>query len=539
MQNQPLLVSSIIRHAARHHGHVEVVSRLTDRSIHRTTYAEIEHRSRRVAKFLQQLEIAPGDCVGTLAWNDFRHLELYYGISGMGAVCHTVNPRLYPDDIAYIINHAGDRLLFVDPFFAPLVAQIAPAIAGTVREIIVLASPDLVPDIDLPRGMGLTCYEQLMAGTDASFAWPTFDENTASSLCYTSGTTGRPKGVLYSHRSTVLHALGANQPDGFGFRAVDRIMPCASMYHATAWGTPYVAPMVGAALILPGRHMDGPSLHDLIESERVTYSIGVPTIWTGLLPCLDANGQPPATLRRIAIGGSAVPRQMIRDYARYNITIEQIWGMTEMSPMGVYNQPSAATFDLSGQAAERLRVKQGRGVFGVEMKILDSAGKELPWDGEAFGDLLVRGPWICREYLKQGLEGAADADGWFRTGDVATIDPNGYLEIVDRAKDVIKSGGEWISSITLENIAIEHPQVAEAASIAARHPRWMERPLLLVVPKGGNTLDPEEVKDLIRARVPGWWLPDAVLVVDSLPRNPTGKLNKLALREQFGDFLLQ
>ncbi len=512
MQQPPLLVSSFIRHAARNHGKVEVVSRLTDDTIHRTNYAEVEQRSRQLARVLQRLGVKRGDRVATLAWNSHRHLELYYAVSGMGAVCHTVNPRLALDDIAYIVNHAEDVVLFADVSFAPLVAALAPLVRDSVRTVVMLTDPAAMQDVTLAPGMTLACYETLMAASDADDDWPEFDENTAAALCYTSGTTGRPKGVLYSHRSTVIHALAANQPDVFGLRATDRLLLCTPMFHACGWSLPYVAPMAGAAQIYPGRHMDGASLHHLAETEHATVSNAVPTVWLGVMQHLRDTGGRLTTLRRIACGGSAVPEALFKAYAEYGTTIIHAWGMTEMSPLGVANVPNAATAGLPPDAAAKLQLKQGRGVWGVEMKIADAEGTALPRDGEAFGDVYVRGPWICREYYKRGTEGAADADGWFATGDVGTIDPNGYLDLVDRSKDVIKSGGEWISSIALENIAVSHPDVAEAATIAARHEKWQERLLLLVVvPKPGRSVHPDSVLALFKGQVASWWIPDAVL----------------------------
>ena len=538
MQLQPLLVSSIIRHAARHHGSTEVVSQMSETVRHRTNYAAIEQRSRRLARVLQGLAVRFGDRVGTLAWNTYRHLELFYAISGSGAVCHTVNPRLAQHDIEYIINHGGDSVLFADPSFAALVRSIAPAIREQVRAVVIMTTPSEMPELDLPAGMVLHCYEALMAEADEDFIWPQFDENTASALCYTSGTTGQPKGVLYSHRSTLLHAYAANSADAFAMRAADRVLPGAPLYHAAAWSVPYTVPMAGAALILPGRHLDGASLVRLLNEERVSMTAAVPTVWLGVLAYLRESGQRLTHLKRIFSGGSAVPRAMVEGFAEYGVEVQQGWGMTETSPLVSVYAPSAATAGLSGEAETRLRLKQGRPVFGTEVKIVDAEGKELPWDGTAFGDLLVRGPWITSEYMHRGTEGSADADGWFATGDVATIDPNGFIELVDRSKDLIKSGGEWISSIALENIAVSHPDVAEAAVIAARHEKWMERPLLLLVPKAGRQIDTESVLALYKGTVARWWLPDAVVVVEELPHTATGKLNKVALRRSYEDHLL-
>jgi 3-(methylthio)propionyl---CoA ligase len=538
MQTQPLLVSSIICHAARHHAAREIVSQLDETHQHRTNYAELERRSRRLARVLQRLSVGFGDRVGTLAWNTYRHLELFYAVSGSGAVCHTVNPRLALHDIEYIITHAGDTILFADAGFAPLVQRIASVIQTCVRAVVIVTTPENMRDVTLPAGMTCHCYETLMAEADEDFAWPSFDENTANALCYTSGTTGRPKGVLYSHRSTVLHAYAANTADAFGLRAVDRVMPCAPMFHAAAWAVPYAAPMVGAAIILPGRHLDPASIVRLLNEERVTFTSAVPTVWLAVLAHLRETGQTLPHLQRIFSGGSAVPRAMIEGFAEYGVQVQHAWGMTETGPLVSCFAPTPETDRLAGEGAMRIRLKQGRPLFGTEVRIVDPENRKLPWDGKAFGELLVRGPWVCREYLHRGPEGAADAEGWFATGDVATIDHSSFIEIVDRSKDVIKSGGEWISSIALENIALSHPDVAEAAVINARHPKWMERPLLLVAPRAGRVIDPDGVLALYEGAVPKWWMPDAVIIVDELPHTATGKLNKLALREKYQDHLL-
>ncbi len=516
----------------------EVVSVMSETFRHRSNYAEIERRSRQLARVLERLEAKPGDRVGTLAWNTYRHLELFYAISGSGAVCHTVNPRLAVQEIEYIVTHAGNSVLFADASFAELVRTIAPAVSGCVRAVVMMVDPADMPEVELPAGMALHCYETLMAEADEDYEWPLFDENTANALCYTSGTTGQPKGVLYSHRSTVIHAMAANFGDYFGFRAIDRVMPGAPMFHAAAWSIPYTVPMVGAALILPGRYMDPANLVRLLNEERVTFTGAVPTVWLAVLQYLEQTGQTLPHLRRVFSGGSAVPRTMIEGLGKHGVEVTQAWGMTETSPLVTQYGKLPQTADLKGEDEMRLRLKQGRPVYGTEIKIVDAEGKELPWDGVAFGDLLVRGPWVVREYLGRGAGDGADADGWFRTGDVATIDPNGFVELVDRSKDVIKSGGEWISSIALENIAVSHPDVAEAAVINARHEKWMERPLLLVVPRQGRTVDPDDVLSMYDGKIAKWWLPDAVVVVDELPHTATGKLNKLALRERWQDYLV-
>jgi fatty-acyl-CoA synthase len=539
MQKKNLLLSSIIQHAARWHPNGEIVTRTGETQVQRTNYAGIERRARRLGNVLRRLGVSHGDRVATMAWNSDRHLELYWAISGMGAVCHTVNPRLAPDDISYIVTHAGDSVLFADLSFVPLIAGIAPSIAACVHHVVLLADPAEMPDLKLPPGMTLHCYEDLMAQADDSFDWPDFDENTASALCYTSGTTGRPKGVLYSHRSAVLHAMAANAADNYAFRAMDRIFVATSMFHATAWGWPYAAAMSGSALVMPGRWLDGQTVLNTLNEERITYSGGVPTIWLGVLDALRKSGGSLPHLKRLMIAGSACPRVLVEGFGAYGVDVYQAWGMTETSPIVTHHATVPATAGLDKEAATKLRLKQGRPVYGADIKIVDADGNELPHDGVAFGDLLTRGPWVCREYLFRGSEGAAAADGWFATGDVATIDPDGHVELVDRSKDVIKSGGEWISSIMLENIAVSHPDVAEAAVINAKHERWQERPLLLVVPRDGRSIDTADLMKLYDGAVAKWWLPDAVVVVDSLPHGATGKLNKLALRQTYQNYLIE
>ncbi|HTB43586.1 MAG TPA: long-chain-fatty-acid--CoA ligase [Acetobacteraceae bacterium] len=539
MQNYPLMISSLLTHAARHHGSGDVVSRTHEGSIHHTTWGETERRARRLARVLQRLGVGDGDRVGTLAWNDYRHLEVYYAAPGMQAICHTVNPRLHPDDVTYIINHAADRVLFVDIGFAPLLNQIAPRVGDSVRDVVMLGTPAQMPEVTLAPGMRLHCYDTLMAEADEDYAWPGFDENTASALCYTSGTTGRPKGVLYSHRSTVLHAYATALPDVLALRATSRILPVVPMFHVNAWGIPYATAMTGAALILPARHLDGASMAALLNQERVTLTCGVPTVWLGLLQHLRSSGEKLHTVSRIMTGGSAAPPLLIEAFRdEYGVTVEHGWGMTELSPVGTYNAPKLGQIGLEKDAAVRHMLKQGRILSGIDMKIVDGEGHELPWDGVAFGDLMVRGPWVTSAYYGDAPGSAVDAEGWFATGDVATIDPDGFMEITDRSKDVVKSGGEWISSITLENIAVSHPDVLEAAVIAARHAKWDERPLLLVVPRPGHTIDPASVLQIYEGKVAKWWLPDAVVVVDALPHTATGKLLKTALRSRYRDYLV-
>jgi 3-(methylthio)propionyl---CoA ligase len=537
MQQQPLLIPSLLTHAARHHANAEVISATSQGAIERTTWAATESRARRLVRALQGIGIKAHDRVGTLAWNDQRHLETYYATSGMQAICHTINPRLAPDDIAYIINHAGDSVLFIDPGFAPLIGGIAMKIKDSVRAVVMMTDAAGMPALDLPAGMRLLCYDALMDAADDDYAWPSFDENTASALCYTSGTTGRPKGVLYSHRSTVIHAYAIALPDVLDLRATSRILPVVPMFHVNAWGIPYATALTGAALVLPGRHLDGASLARMLNEERVTMTCGVPTIWLGLLQHLRTSGEKLATVKRIMTGGSAAPPLLIEAFRdEFGVAVEHGWGMTELSPVGTYNAPKPANAGVTGDDAVRHMLKQGRVLPGIDMKIVDGEGRELPWDGKQFGDLLVRGPWVCSGYYGDAPGSACDADGWFATGDVATIDADGTMEITDRSKDVIKSGGEWISSITLENIAVSHPDVAEAAVVAALHPKWDERPLLLVVPRPGHTVDPAAVLSVYEGKVAKWWLPDAVLVVSELPHTATGKLLKTDLRTRYRDY---
>lgn len=536
MQSRPLLLSTLIQHAARHHGTAEVVSQINQDIRHRTTWADVELRSRKLAKVLQRLGVRMGDRVATLAWNTYRHVELYYAISGMGAICHTVNPRLAIDDVSYIMQHADDGIVFADQSFCELVETVAPQVPS-LRAVVLLANRADMPDLRLPIGVKLLCYEDLIAAADDDFSWPDFDEQAASALCYTSGTTGRPKGVLYSHRSAMLQAYAANGADVFGFRAIDRVMPAASMFHVNGWGIPYCTAMVGAALILPGRNLDSASLMTLLIEERVTFSVGVPTIWLSMLDHLKTHRAQVPDLRRVLVAGSACPQHLINGFAPYGVEVHQAWGMTETSPVVTYHAPKPANAGASNEETVALRLRQGRTLCGVDVKIVDRDNRELPWDGVSFGDLLCRGSWVAREYLKRGSDGAAAADGWFATGDVATIDPEGYIHLVDRSKDVIKSGGEWISSIALENIAIAHPDIIEAAIIAAKHEKWMERPLLLVVAREGCTIDKADILKLYEGTVARWWVPDDVVVVPELLHTATGKLNKLALRERYGDYL--
>ncbi len=532
MSERPLLVSSLIQHAARYHGDVEIVSRLVDGTIHRYDYAEAERRARRLGRALLRLGVKPGDRVGTLAWNTYRHVELYYGVSGIGAVCHTINPRLFDDQIIYIVNHAQDRLLFIETSFIPLIERLRPQLPEDCRFILLEPAPTSL--------QVLATYDELVAAESADgFVWPEFDERTASALCYTSGTTGKPKGVLYSHRSTLLHAYGASLPDAIPVSSRDTVCPIVPMFHACAWSVPYVAALNGTKLVLPGPYFDGASLYALFEAEGVTMSLGVPTVWLGFEAYLTASGARCSTLRRVLSGGAAVPPSMIEAFARHGIAVTQGWGMTEMSPLGTTGTLKHKHLSLDEPARLALRSKQGRPVFGVEMKIVDDTGAELPNDGKSAGELLVRGPWILSAYFEdeEATAAAVEPDGWFHTGDVATIDADGFLQLTDRRKDIIKSGGEWISSIDLENAAMGHGDVGEAAAIAIPHPRWGERPLLVVTPRPGIAAGRRPERDALIAflaeRFPRWMLPDDVVVVDELPHTATGKVMKTRLRELY------
>ena len=535
MQNQPLLISTIIEHAARHHCDTEIVSRTVEGGIHRYTYGEAGVRARRAANVLKALQIQAGDRVGTLAWNGYRHFELYYAISGLGAIMHTVNPRLFPEQIAWIINHAEDRALFFDLTFLPLVEGIAAHLTGCKAFVLMTDAAHMPADSRIPA---LMCYEDLLAPAAATLEWPQFDENTASSLCYTSGTTGNPKGALYSHRSTMLHAYASALPDSLNCSARDCVLPVVPMFHVNSWGLAYACPMVGAKLVLPGAQLDGKSVYELFEQEKVTMSAGVPTVWQGLLGHMLHNGLKFSTLKATVIGGSSCPPAMIRAFQEdYGVKVLHAWGMTEMSPLGTVC--NLKTKHAAWPADERFKVEvtQGRAVFGVDMKIVGGDGAELPWDGKAFGDLLVQGPWVVRGYFKD--EGGDPLiDGWFPTGDVATISPDGYMQITDRSKDVIKSGGEWISSIDLENIAVAHPAVQQAAVIGVAHPKWDERPLLIVVRRAGMAVGRDELLRFFEGKIAKWWLPDDVAFVDAIPMGATGKMLKTKLREQFRDHRL-
>ena len=541
MMDMPLLVSTLLEHAARHFGGTEIVSRRVEGDIHRYTYADCNRRAKRLASAFAKAGVRQGDRVATLAWNGYRHMEVYYGAGGSGAVVHTINPRLHPEQIAWIANHAEDRLLCFDLTFLPIVEAIAPH-CPTIKAFVAMTDRAHMPQGT--RIANLLCYEELLETGDDDYAWPdSLDERSACGLCYTSGTTGHPKGALYSHRSSVLHAYGAALPDAMSANARDSILPVVPMFHVNAWGLPYTAPLVGAKLVFPGGQMDGKSLYELMEAEGVTYSAGVPTVWLGLLQHVQSNGLRFSSLKRTVIGGSACPPAMIRTFTdAFGVEVIHAWGMTELSPLGTLSRLQAKHLALPHEAQQRILEKQGHVIYGIDMKIVDDADRELPWDGKSFGNLYVRGPWVIREYFKgeggDPLHYAADGRGWFPTGDVATIDADGYMQITDRSKDVIKSGGEWISSIDLENLAMAHPAVAQAAVIGVAHPKWDERPLLVVVRKPGAQLERDELLQFYEGRIAKWWMPDDVQFVDALPLGATGKVLKTKLREQFGDYHL-
>ena len=534
MMHMPLMISSLLVHAARHFGDTEIVSRRAEGDVHRTDWARTELRARKLAQALNRLGCQPGDRVATLAWNGYRHLELYYGVSGSQRVCHTINPRLFPEQIAWIANDAADKVLCFDLTFLPLIEKLAPAMK-TVQHFVLMTDRGHMPAAStIPN---LLCYEELVEAEDGRYAWPEFDENTASGICYTSGTTGHPKGAVYSHRSTVLHAYAAALPDALGCSARDVILPVVPMFHVNAWGLPYSAPLAGAKLVFPGPCLDGKSLYELFESEKVTFSAGVPTVWLGLLTHMQQNQLKFSTFRRTVIGGAACPPAMMRTLERdYGVEVIHAWGMTEMSPLGTVSKLKAKHDTLDDEARHHFLEKQGRVVYGVDMMILDDDNQPLPWDGKASGNLVVRGPWVIDSYHGNERSPLVEVDGreWFPTGDVATIDAEGFMQITDRSKDVIKSGGEWISSIDLENIVMSHPAVHEAAAIACKHPKWDERPLLVVVKKPGAQATAADILRFFEGRIAKWQIPDEVVFVDEIPHTATGT----RLREQFNDHRL-
>jgi fatty-acyl-CoA synthase len=535
MQGWPLLCQRIIDHAAIFHGGRKVITRSVEGPIVETTYAEIRARALKVAQRLDRDGIRLGDRVATLAWNTWRHLECWYGIMGIGAIYHTVNPRLFPDQIVWIVNHAEDRMMFVDLTFVPLLEKIADKLP-TIERYVILTDAAHMPATTLKNAVA---YEDWIGEVDGDFAWKEFDENTAAGMCYTSGTTGHPKGVLYSHRSNVLHSMIAAMPDAMAASSRDTILPVVPMFHANCWGLALTSPMVGATLVMPGAKMDGASIYELLDTYKVTFTAAVPTVWLMLLQDLEKTGQKLPHLDRVVIGGSACPRAMTRTFQEvYGVKVIHAWGMTEMSPLGSLCTIKPEYAQLTGDAKLDLEMKQGHPPFGVEMKITDDNDKPLPWDGKVFGRLKVRGPAVAKSYYKGEGNEAFDSDGWFDTGDVATMDPYGYMQITDRSKDVIKSGGEWISSIDLENLAVGHPKVAEAAVIGVAHPKWDERPLLVIVLKKGETATKDEILGFMQGKCAKWWMPDDVAFVDEIPHTATGKIQKITLRKQFEGYRL-
>jgi fatty-acyl-CoA synthase len=528
MQDWPLLCHRIIEHAATIHGTQEVVTRSVEGPIHRTTYKQIHQRALKVSQALTRDGIKLGDRVATIAWNTWRHLEAWYGIMGIGAICHTVNPRLFPDQIAWIINHAQDRVVMTDLTFVPVLEKIADKLTS-VERYVVFTDKAHMPETSLRNAVA---YEDWIGDVDGDFAWKTFDENTAAAMCYTSGTTGDPKGVLYSHRSNVLHALMANAKDALGTSATDTMLPVVPLFHANSWGIAFSAPSMGTKLVMPGPKLDGASVYELLDTEKVTYTAGVPTVWLMLLSHMAAHNLKLPHLKMVVCGGSAMPRTMIKAFIDMGVEVRHAWGMTEMSPLGTLAALKPPHLGRTGEAQLDVLQMQGYPPFGVQMKITDDAGKELPWDGKTFGRLKVSGPAVSKAYYRIETD-ILDEDGYFDTGDVATVDEHGYMRITDRSKDVIKSGGEWISSIDLENLAVGHPAVAEAAVIGIHHPKWDERPLLIVQLKQGQKATREDILEYMEGKIAKWWMPDDVAFVDGIPHTATGKILKTALRDQF------
>ena len=530
MMNTQLTITSIMEFSEKVYPNSEIVSITGDTGLHRYTYADAFRRSRQLANALTASGVQSGDRIATLAWNDYRHFELYYAVSCSGAVCHTINPRLFPEQIDFIVNHAEDKLLFIDPDFLPIVEGLADKLTR-LQDIIVLSDDAHLPETSLTN---VQSYEAYIADQSDQIEWPELDENMASSLCYTSGTTGDPKGVLYSHRSTLLHSFAAIMPDSLNFSVKDVIMPIVPMFHVNAWSIPYSSIMVGAKLVLPGPKMgDGEAPCELMNDEGVTCSAGVPTVWMSLLNYLAKSGQTIPSLNRVVVGGAACPLSIMDDFKKHNVNILHAWGMTETSPLATVNSLKPGIENLDNEALDKIRVKQGRPIFGVDLKIVDGEGHEQPWNGEAVGEIKLRGPWICDGYYRLDASSAHDEDGWLSTGDVANIDAEGYMQITDRTKDVIKSGGEWISSIDLENAVMGHPDVAEAAVIGLPHPKWSERPFLIVVKQEGKEVEGDAILKFLEGKVAKWWIPSDVAFVDELPHTATGKLNKRGLREQF------
>ncbi|MBL8772940.1 MAG: long-chain-fatty-acid--CoA ligase [Phenylobacterium sp.] len=535
MQNWPMTVDRILDHAKAWHGDREIVSRSVEGPIVRSNWAEVHARAKRLSNALKGLGVQVGDRIGTLAWNTGRHIEAWYGIMGIGAVCHTLNPRLFAEQLCYIINHAEDRIIFTDLTFVPILAENR-AKMPCVEHIVVMTDREGMKGVNLP---GALCFEDLVDGASADCAWGGFDENTASSLCYTSGTTGNPKGVLYSHRSNFLHTLVTLGVDVMGLSARDTVLPVVPMFHANAWGLAFSCAAAGCKMVMPGQKLDGPSVHELLESEGVTFSAAVPTVWLGLLQHLRATGGKLSTLKRVVIGGSAVPEAIVRGFRdEHGVDVTHAWGMTEMSPLGTLSAPNAKVAAMSAEDQLRYKLKQGRPPVGVDMKLEDDAGKRIAHDGATFGRLMVKGPFIVGSYFKGEGGQILDDEGFFDTGDVATIDGDGYMQITDRAKDVIKSGGEWISTIEIENIAVGHPTAANAAVIGAYHPKWDERPVLLVQLKPGETATKDDYLKFLDGKIAKWWTPDDVVFVENIPLGATGKIDKKLIREQMKDYVL-
>ena len=535
MQDWPLLCHKILDHAAIQHGGREIVSRSVEGPITRSTWREVRARALKVAQLLEREGYRKGDRIATLAWNTARHLEAWYGIMGIGAVYHTLNPRLFPDQIAWIMNHAEDRAVFVDLTFVPIVEKIAESVKS-LGKVIVLTDEANMPKTSLTNAVA---YETWLAGADGDFEWRSFDENTAAGMCYTSGTTGDPKGVLYSHRSNVLHAMMACQPDAMGISSRDTILPVVPMFHANAWGLAQSGPMIGAKLVMPGGRMDGAAIYELLDTEKVSFTAAVPTVWLMLLQNLEETGKALPYLKKVVIGGSACPRAMAQKFQEnYDVEVIHAWGMTEMSPLGTLGTIKPDYAHLEGEKRLDVKEKQGFAPFGVEMKVTDDENNPRPWDGKTFGRLKVRGPSVARAYYGGAGQDQFDEEGWFDTGDVAHIDQFGYMQITDRAKDVIKSGGEWISTIDLENLAVGHPDVAEAAVIGVPHSKWDERPLLVVVRKSGREPAKTDILGFMEGKVAKWWMPDDVAFVDEIPHTATGKIQKTTLRDQFRDYRL-
>lgn len=538
MQEQPLLISDLIEHAARHHGEVEIVSRRVEGDIHRSTYAQAAQRSRQLAQALDALGLEQGERVASLAWNGYRHFELYFGVSGSGRVLHTINPRLLPQQIAWIVNHAQDQVLCFDLSFWPIVQAIA-AHCPSVRLWVALCDQAALASLSgAAQVPALASYESWIEGHSGGYRWPRFDERSASSLCYTSGTTGNPKGVLYSHQSTILHAYASALPDVMCLSARDSVLPVVPMFHVNAWGIPYSACAVGCKLVLPGPALDGKSVYELLSSEGVSFAAGVPTVWQMLLTHMGQHDLKLPQLQRTVIGGSACPPAMIRAFReRYGVEVLHAWGMTELSPLGTLCTLKNQHLSRPESEQMQIRLKQGRAIFGIDMKVVDANGDELPWDGRSAGELLVKGPWVVRDYFR-GEGPPPLLDGWFPTGDVATIDADGFMQITDRSKDVIKSGGEWIGSIDVENIAMAHPAVLMAACVGVPHPKWDERPVVVVVKKPGQELTREQLLDFYAGKIAKWQIPDDVIFMDSIPLGATGKMQKMKLREQLRDYRL-